>query len=517
MAAGGHCGLLPVPETPGKDATFMRKPGNPAIAIIVASSVLALTVACATSSGTPSWVLQTPPPDSANTYFTGTAIGPDMATASGDATANLIAGIMQYMGVSVKVNTEATAKATVDSYTAEIRQSVETQTTNRLTGFQIKQKYVQKDPKTGRTTVHILASYITADLNREKQRIVEIFAAPNREFAKIEAEADGFAADGRGVEAVRRYIDAMYFAMSPNVDNAEIKLKGVANKARSVLAGMRFVLPGGPEFRANLGSTPSAPFTLRLVSGSKGFGESGIAGAALNVSYPKKQVNGRMGTKTMTGTTDATGAISVSLPAPDFVGKGKITAQLDLSSAIEVLDGISGVYESVKAAVEDDIRSKSVDVSYVVVSNARSIPTGIFAVDTDEKGRLIGSDAMQSGIVEILGKEGFSLRVVPIDPAYAATMSDDRILAAARQVSQGGFERFAYGVAKVESVRKDGSFYIVSVSGRFKVVELATGKILYASDKSSQTVGADEQSARRAALRELGTKAFGPDLATSLP
>jgi hypothetical protein len=72
-------------------------------------------------------------------------------------------------------------------------------------------------------------------------------------------------------------------------------------------------------------------------------------------------------------------------------------------------------------------------------------------------------------------------------------------------------------MAKVESVRKDGGFYVVAVSGRFKVVELSSGRILYAADKSSQSVGSDEQSARRAALRELGTKVFGPDLASSLP
>jgi hypothetical protein len=502
---------------PGKDATSMRKPGNPAIASIPSAILLALLFSCATNSGVPSVFLQTPSPDAVNTYFTGSASGPDIASATGDASANLIAGIMQYIGVSVKVNTEAKAKATLDSYTAEIRQSVETQSDNRLSGFQIKQKYVQKDAKSRKVTVYILASYITVDLNREKQRIIEIFTAPNREFARIESEADDFASDGQGVEAVRRYIDAMYFAMSPNVDNAEIKLKGVANKARSVLAGMRFVLPGGLEYKANLGATPSLPFTIRLVSASNGFGDSGVAGASLNVSYPKKQTNGRMGTKTTTATTDASGSVSLPLPAPDFVGKGKITAQLDLSSAIEVLDGIGGEYASIKAAVEDDIRSKSIDVNYIVVSNARAVPMGIYAVDMDEKGKLLGSDAMQSGILEILGKEGFSLRVAPIDPAFAASMSDDRVLAAARQASHSGFDRFAYGMAKVESVRKDGGFYVVAVSGRFKVVELSSGRILYAADKSSQSVGSDEQSARRAALRELGTKVFGPDLASSLP
>lgn len=107
----------------------MRKRFVAAIAALIAASVF---LSCATA---PDWISRPPPPDSVNTWFVGSASGKDEAAAVNDATANLIAGIMQYMGIRVTVNTSAMAKASLESYTAEITQTVTMQSENRLAGL----------------------------------------------------------------------------------------------------------------------------------------------------------------------------------------------------------------------------------------------------------------------------------------------------------------------------------------------------------------------------------------------
>ena len=100
----------------------MRRFGIAAVAALLVLSACA-TGAPSQGQAVPDWVLSTPKPDSANTYFVGQAPAPggDLATGTDDAAANLIASIMQYIGVKVSVDTSASARASLDSYSADIR------------------------------------------------------------------------------------------------------------------------------------------------------------------------------------------------------------------------------------------------------------------------------------------------------------------------------------------------------------------------------------------------------------
>jgi len=480
------------------------------IALFLALVALA---SCATAPSVPSWALTTPPPDGANTYFVGSASGANAAAAVADATSNLIAGIMQYLGVKVKVSTSATAKASVDEYSASLRQTVETESNNRLAGFQVKQKYVQTDKKTGAVTVWILASYATAELNKEKARIAALFQEKIDAVAKPEAEGDRLAFEGKAVEAAMRYIEAMVAASGSDIENADIKLERNANKARAQVAAVSFASTLGNELKATLGAAPAKAVEFLVTAGAG----APIAGAAVNVSYPRKLPNGKLGTRTEALVTDARGVARLVLPAPDFVGKGRIVARLDLSSVLELLDKVPRKYDALRSALEDEIGAKGADLAYAVSSAAASVPMAIFLVDLDERGvPLSQGGAAQGGLAEALTKEGFSIRALALDPAMILLPSD-KLLSALSAAAPAGTGRLAYGEGKLLSVRKDGAFFVASAAGSLKVAELATGRILYAADKSWQAVASDEATARRTALRELGSQIFGKDLLASLP
>lgn len=489
----------------------MRK----AFMYIPAVIALAASLSCATTPKVPEWVITTPPADGANTYFVGSAAGPEVGTATADATSNLIAGIMQYMGVSVKVSTSATAKASLDAYSADIRQTVETQSTNRLSGFKVTQKFIQPDKTSGRITVHILASYATAELNKEKARIAALFQERADAVAKPEAEGDSLAEAGRTLDAVNKYMEAMVAASGLDIENAGIKLERNANKARAQVASLGFAIGGGIELKGSLGKSPTQPVEILVTAGRSG-ARVPVPGASVFVSYPRKLANGRVGSKTESLVTDASGIARLFLPAPDFVGKGKIAAQLDLSSSLELLDKVGRQYDAIRSALEDEIRSKYAELSYTVVSAAASMPMALYVVDMDERGNISFLNAMQTGLMEALSKEGFSIKALALDPSFANSPADT-ILAYARGIAPAGTLRLAYGMGRIDSIRREGAFFMASASGSVKVVDIQTGQILYAADKSWQTLASDEATARRNALRELGSQVFGKDITSTLP
>ena len=449
------------------------------------------------------------------TYFVGTASATDTGKAVVDATQNLIVEIMQYIGVDIKVQISSTIQADLDKYSEDLRQTVEAQASNRIAGFQVREKYVQSDKASGRVTAYILASYLTADLTKEKARIAALFQEKADAVAKPEAEGDALAASGRTIEAADRYIQAMVVASGSDIENAGIKLERNADKARLQIATLSFVLPGGPELKAVLGKAPAQLFEVRLMAG-KGGQSAPVPGASISISYPRKLANGKLGTKTESLSTDKSGMARLSLPAPDFVGKGRISVQLNLSSTLELLDKVPKKYDTLLSALDNEIRTKTVEATYSVSSQAASIPLALFIMDMDEKGVIGQQNVTQTGLMETLGKEGFALKALEMDPAlvYAST---DKMLAASKGSAPSGIGRLAFGQGKVVSVRKEGAFFVVSVSGTIKVVDLATGQVLYAADKSWQSMASDEATARRNALRELGSQVFGKDLVSSLP
>ncbi|HEY9053992.1 MAG TPA: hypothetical protein VIO60_04160 [Rectinemataceae bacterium] len=484
-----------------------------AAALLLMFGALALG-SCATTPKLPSWVTKTPPPDRQNTWFVGSGSGADAAAAGAAAANNLIASIMQYLGVTVKVTTSSTVKASLDSYSSDLMESIETQSDNRMAGFKIVERYL-KTESSGLVTAYILASYLTSDLEAEKARIQALMQEKVDAVARPEAEGDGLAGQGRAVEAALKYIEAMAAAGGSDVDNAGVKLERNANKARAQIAQLQIRFIAGSELRGVLGKAPAGPVEIAATAGSPGSVPRPLAGVALSVSYPRKLPNGKLGTKTENLITDSAGIARLSLPPPDFAGKGKIYARLDLSSALELLDGLPKAFSVQVGALEDEASSKAAELSYVVTSAAASQAMSVFLVDLDDSGRPTSLGYSQAGLLEVLAKEGFQVRSLSLDPSSILAGQDS--LAALARSAAPGVPRLLFGSCRILSVRKEGSLYLASASGTLKALELGTGRILYSADKSAQVLASDEASARRNALRELGASIFAKDLVSSLP
>jgi hypothetical protein len=488
------------------------------ISALVAASLAFASCASVPAQGkAPDWIFETPKPDAANTYFVGSSSDQngDQAAAANDAAANLMSSIMQYIGVKTTTTTSAEAKATLDSYSANIRSSVTSSSQNQVSGFSVKQRFIQKDKdkKSKRVTAFVLAAYATADLEKEKARILKVFKEREDAVAKPEAEGRSLEDSGRAYEAVRKYVEAAVAASGADIDNADIKLERNINAARSVLSRIRFDASASTGYRGFVGQDFKQPFAAKLVTG-EGAAAPGIPGAVVLFSYQRKSGT-RLVTKTESVMTDASGAIVFTPPAPDFVGKAKFTMRLDFQSTLDLLDKLPEKFAANRDSLASELKAKSVDQPYEVVSNARGIAMAVAILDLDESGGAVAGSKAQAGLIEALLREKFSVKGVTVSKDDLVGMNEAAVQAAA--AAAGKFERVAFGTARAASVRKDGSNYLATGKAVVKVLEIASGRILYSAERGATGLGSDENSARAALYRELGLNAVGKDLLSNLP
>lgn len=341
--------------------------------------VAALALSCASAPSVPEWVRKTPPPDGRYTYFTGASSAPDSATAFNDATSSLVAGIVQYMSLSVSVTSSTEARASIDEYQAQITQTVRTESKGRLVGFEVVEKYIRREPKTGRYTVHILARYETKELLKEKARIEALFQESLDAVAAPEARGDAAAAEGRLFDAIRAYAEAMSAAAASAIENAQLKLERNAKKASALAATLR--LTRTSEQNASIGVAGHLPpFTVKLVT-NRGGKEEGVPGAPLIVTYPRRLPSGRTGTGTARVFTDEGGTATFEVPAIDIVGNYRVTLQLDFASISDLLWSLPSRALPYIDALENELSGIVVYIPYRVTSGAEDIPTTGAAYD----------------------------------------------------------------------------------------------------------------------------------------
>jgi hypothetical protein len=486
----------------------------------VFSAVAVLTLAfvfCASGpaeSKAPDWIFSTPKPDATNTYFVGSSSDEagDVAAATNDAAANLMSSITQYIGVSLTSTTDAEAKATLDSYSANIKSTVTSSSKNQIAGFSVKERFVQKEKKSKRVTVYVLAAYVTADLESEKARIRSVFIEKIDAVAKPEAEGRSLEDEGRVYEAVRKYVEAAVAASGSDIDNADVKLERNVNNARSALSKLRFDASASFGYKGLVGKEFSKPFAAKLVLG-EGAGAPGVPGAVVLLSYQRKSGT-RIVSKTESVMTDSSGSISFTPPPPDFVGKAKFSLRLDFQSTIDLLDKLPEKNAALRDSLVDELRAKYADVPYEVSSGARSLSMAVALVDLDENGSPVAGAKAQTGLLEALLREKFAVKGIAVPADALASMDETAIAAAAK--AAGAFERVAFGSASIVSVRKDGTSYLATGKAGVKVLEIASGNVLYSLERGATGVGSDEKSARAAAYRELGLNAVGRDLLANL-
>jgi hypothetical protein len=276
------------------------------------------------------------------------------------------------MGFSVSVTSSTEARASIDEYQAQITQTVRTESKGRLVGFEVVEKYIRREPETGRYTVHILARYETKELLKEKARIEALFQESLDAVAAPEARGDAAAAEGRLFDAIRAYAEAMSAAAASAIENAQLKLERNAKKASALAATLKLTRTSEQSASIDVaGRLP--PFTVKLVT-NRGGKEEGVPGAPLIVTYPRRLASGRVGTGTTRVFTDEEGTATFEVPAMNMVGNYRVTLQLDFASISDLLWSLPSRALPYIDAIENELSGIVVYIPYRVTSGAEDIP-----------------------------------------------------------------------------------------------------------------------------------------------
>jgi hypothetical protein len=154
--------------------------------------------------------------------------------------------------------------------------------------------------------------------------------------------------------------------------------------------------------------------------------------------------------------------------------------------------------------MEELVRGKSVRFAYESLSLAGAIPTGIAVFDLDATGSPMGMSETASGLLGELGKAGFKAVSLPVGAAEVAGRSDDQVIPALSAGYGGQVERVIFGTGRIADTVQEGQTVIIQVSGTLKVVELASGKVLLAVNKTKRAQGSNAAAALSTAFKKLG-------------
>jgi hypothetical protein len=214
--------------------------------------------------------------------------------------------------------------------------------------------------------------------------------------------------------------------------------------------------------------------------------------------------NNQKRTETAFIKTDAAGNADFIHPVCKFVGGENVVVTLSLESYLKKLDGMPARYRAKVDGLKRLFLTKRVVFDFTVVSRAADVPMGIVVADLDSGAQYMkGSRQTASGIMEVLTQNDFNIKTIPVNSSDILYKGDKEALALLKK-NAGGAERAVYGSAQAGEAEKSGSKYIVKATGSVKVVDLATGDILFEKTLSRNGLGSSPERARGAAFKQLG-------------
>jgi hypothetical protein len=482
------------------------------LATLILLAVLAGCVGVPGLAASPDWVGNPPGPDAADTWFTGvgTSKSGDRAEAEEVARADLIDGIMRYLGVKVTAETTAVANASVDDYRTEVRQQLTQEGAGRIAGLTVKDRYVEKGE--AGVTVYLLARYATADLEREKRRLEEVFREQQEAVAGPEREGAELERAGRLYEAVLKYLEAAAAASKSDIDNAAIKFERAMNEARAALERIS-LLKLNDNLRSAAGAAFAEPFRVKAAGGTRP-SDPAVPEVVLTVSWADWRTGRRQVVSARIKTAED-GVAAFVHPAPEFVGAETVTMGIDIAPSLSGFGKLSKDQQGMVDGLEDLAARKRVTFGLESYSPVREIETAVAVAALDAAGSVLAGQDFPGGVLKALNAAKFRVKAIALDPAVAGGSADAEVLAAASKQAGATVRRIVYGTARVEGVEADSGMFVAKASGSVRVADAGSAEVLLTVSRTRSAVASTAAAAVSTALATLGED-IGQEIANRL-
>lgn len=464
-----------------------------------------------TQGGTaPEWVASTPPTSPEYTYFVGR--GSDgrgnLSAANERAFRSLVDEVVRSLGTAVDSQKAAETRPALRSFRATLLEKIRKPSPAAGEDFDVIDRWISHDGD--RVAVYLLGRYRSAALSAVREQL----QAPQQTRAATlsEGEGDALMNEGKPFAAARRYVQAVAEASGPQVDNAREKLDRSMRKAREAVAAIKLTAVSD-NLEGSVGKPLPKPFEVDVTTRFRG-ATAPLADVPFRVAYPVQGGNDRLGTDSMKRTSDTNGRVVVALPPPELLGAHTVTLTLDMSGELDALRSVPSLDPSLLASLEKQIEAVRLVLHYTTTSEAASIPTGVLVIDLDRGGTPIAHDDTAEGIVGALTRAGFTILSIPSNRSILGIDSPD-LVKIVRNNFGTKIKRVIIGQAQISGFDQADGTYIVKVSGRAEVADLATGKVLFSTNQVKLSRASDASSAITAAFKDLGTS-IGDTIKNSL-
>jgi hypothetical protein len=478
--------------------------------------ILFLAAGCAggpqvKESQPPEWVLTQPTDDETYAYFVGygTSGSGDMAEARNIATAAMLDEILRFLGVRVTSETTAEARGSLDSFKADITQIVRQTGAAKITGFTITDTWADKR-KEPAVTLYVLGRYDRKELLKEKENIEKLFIEEDRAISVPESEGKSLAAERRYYEAAIKFITAAGAALKSKVGNADIKYKRNLDQAMESIENINLIKLND-NIEGMAGEELPELITLKVVDGADR-SDHGIPGASLIISYQElNKASGKMRFKETEMKSDENGVAAFRHPIPEFVGSSRVSFSLDLSSYLRILDSAEGIQRDQVDGLEELLVRKKATFIISAVSNAQNILTGVFIMDYNKAGEPAGTQSTSNALVSELSE----FRLTTMTLTGSEGKSEAYIIGELKKKYGDRVERLLIGTVRIVEIKKSSGKFLAKAAGSVKVLEIATGDLLFSDQMEKSGLGNNEDDASSRAYKEIG-KLLGKSVRNNL-
>lgn len=477
-------------------------------------AVAVAVAGCASGPGStkaPEWVLSAPADKDGFMFFVGAGDRGSLAQSEEAARLEVTDKILTFVGAEISAQTDATVKATLDSYKADVSRTVQVKSEARLKSLELSDKWVE--PKSG-TAVHVLYRVGKQDLLAEQKRLEDLVREILALVSRPESEASDLADEGRFYDAAMKYVQAAVAASGLDIPNKDAKFERNVNAAKDALGKITILAYKGDNMQAVAGQEMPDAFSAIIVTGAKA-SDRPVPDVSVKVSYRTMGSGGRLRTDTITAKSDEEGIVSFALPVPRFVGNEKVTVTLNAGPYLEPLEKAPKQYQSAVTGLEQLAAQKKATFSYTVISLARDVPMGIAVVEVDARGSTLASSETATGMLGELGTQKFRVRALKAPVDRIVGVGDAEIAAYLKQTFGAEVRRASFGVCQVTGTEKEGDKVVVRVKAIVKVVDFDSGETRLTIEKSTSALGNTAEAAATAAFRKAG-QMVAQDIAANL-
>lgn len=342
--------------------------------------------------------------------------------------------------------------------------------------LKITQEFVRKDQRG--TSVYLLAVGDKGRLDTARTEAEKLLLEQQSEIAGLVAEAAEAYRQNQDYLAAELYVKAAVIASSMAVERGAAAYSTYIARAERILTDLSISVTK---------VDPKIPSAVVLVRRGNRTLSPKVGKAKVTAYTQARNGLGLPYADSQEFVTDSTGQFTFSVENPGIQGKGEVRLAIELRSTLKELRAVDSEKAEVLQAI---LSAKTVSFAYDRVSNMANRGIVVALMEYSLQGQLLTSTDANDTFMAESAVDGLLL----ISGMAQATEDDEDFLVAVRR-NHPGSTYLLMGKAGVSAKTTAAGEPTVTVTGEVNLMELKTGRLIYATGEVVAVASADDEKA----------------------